>query len=37
MAISFAYDVEKTRIIYQKNQHENPHPILIAYGLFAIF
>ena len=36
-AITFAYDVEKKRIIYQNVQHENPHPILTAYGLFANF
>ena len=28
---------EKKRIIYHNVQHENPHPNLIAYGLFAIF
>ena len=27
----------KKRIIYQNVQHENPHPILTAYGLFANF
>ena len=29
--------MSKKRIIYQKNQHENPHPMETAYGLFAIF
>ena len=37
MAITFAYDVGKKRIIYQKIQHENPHPMETAYGLFGIF
>ena len=32
-----AYDVGKKRIIYQKIQQENPHPMETAYGLFAIF
>ena len=36
-AITFAYDVGKKRIIYSKIQHENPHPILTAYSMFAIF
>ena len=37
MALTFAYDVENKRIIYQNVQNENPHPILTAYGLFANF
>ena len=35
-AITFAYDVEKC-IIYQNVQHENPHMMETAYGLFANF
>jgi hypothetical protein len=37
MAAISAYDVGKKRIIYQNVQHENPHPILTAFGSFAIF
>ena len=34
MAITFAYDVGKIRIIYQTEEHEKHIPISIAFGHF---
>ena len=37
MAVTFAYDVEKNRIIYQNDENEISHPLAMTSGYLAIF
>ena len=36
-AVTFAYDIEKNSLIYQKIQHEKLHPNLTTYGRLGFF
>ena len=36
-AVTFAYDIEKNRIIYQNDENEISHLLATTYGRLAIF